>query len=362
MRAVEPVMSSNTPRVVPRINAIATAVPDCDVHARYADWVAEQLSGTREAAIFARMEQRGGIDHRYSVLTGRDAAMDFGSFYRDGGSPSTSERMRRYTEAAPGLALKAIAALPSTEGVTHLAVASCTGFMAPGLDQVVARKLGLDASVERVSIGFMGCYAGVTLLRTAAHIVRSQPQAKVLAVAVELCTLHLQETADLESLLAMGQFADGAAAVLVSAQGEGLALGEGLSAALEESADLITWTVGDTGFAMHLSGAVPGRLADALEDSDLVATIAGDERPEAWAVHPGGKSILDAVERGLGMPDDALRASRGVLSDFGNMSSATVIFVLERLMRQRPETGIALAFGPGLAMEGVRFGWVGADA
>ncbi|RJY08854.1 type III polyketide synthase [Aurantiacibacter aquimixticola] len=355
-------MGSNSERTVPRIEAIATAVPESDVHARYTSWAEAQLGKTREAALFARMEQRGGIAHRYSVLNERDAAMDFGSFYANGSSPGTGERMRRYGEAAPDLALKAAEKLPSTDGVTHLVIASCTGFMAPGLDQVVARKLGLAPDVERVSIGFMGCYAGVTLLRTAAHIVRSDPTARVLAIAVELCTLHLQETDDLESLLAMGQFADGAAAALVSANGEGLVLGEGLSAALEESADLITWHVGDTGFAMHLSGAVPGRLAEALEDSELIATISGEEKPQAWAVHPGGKSILDAVERGLQLPADALTASRGVLSDFGNMSSATVIFVMERLMREKPVSGVALAFGPGLAMEGVRFGWTNGDA
>lgn len=345
-------------RATPRINAIATAVPASDMHARYTQWAASQLAGKREAALYARMEARGGIDHRYSVLTDADTAMNFGSFYRNGQPPSTAERMRRYAQAAPELALEAVGALPGTEGVTHLVVASCTGFMAPGLDQVIARKLGLSSDVERVSIGFMGCYAGVTLLRTAGHIVRSDPNARVLAISVELCSLHLQETEDLESLLAMGQFADGAAAVLISASGDGLALGEGISATLEESEDLITWTVGDTGFAMHLSGAVPGRLADALDDPDLRATIEGDERPQAWAVHPGGRSVLDAVERGLNLPAEALRASRAVLSDFGNMSSATVLFVLERLMRERPEIGVALAFGPGLAMEGVRFGWV----
>ncbi|MDE1468410.1 type III polyketide synthase [Aurantiacibacter sp. D1-12] len=347
--------------VSPRINAIGTAVPLCDVHARYTAWAERQLD-KRSAAIFARMEQRGGIAHRYSVLTGADAAMDFGSFYMGDEQPGTAARMARYAEAAPGLALEAISRLPSLDGVTHLVVASCTGFMAPGLDQVISRKLGLAANVERVSIGFMGCYAGVTLLRTAAHIVRSQPDAKVLAVSVELCSLHLQATDDLESLLAMGQFSDGAAAVLVSANGEGLALGEGISAALEESEELITWTVGDTGFAMHLSGAVPGRLADALDDPDLQQTINGDAPPQAWAVHPGGRSVLDAVERGLALPADALSASRSVLNDCGNMSSATVLFVLQRLMEQKPANGIALAFGPGLAMEGVRFGWESADA
>lgn len=354
-------MGNEAHLVTPRVNAIATSVPKSDVHARYTKWAARQLP-ERKAAIFARMEARGGIDHRYSVLAGGDAALDFGSFYMSGSSPSTAARMQRYAHSAPDLAMQAIAALPSTAGITHLVIASCTGFMAPGLDQVIARQMGLAANVERVSIGFMGCYAGVTLLRTAAHIVRSQPGARVLAVSVELCSLHLQETDDLESLLAMGQFADGAAAAMISASGEGLALGEGISAALEESSDLITWTVGDTGFAMHLSGAVPGKLADALDDPQLQGTINGKRPPSAWAVHPGGRSVLDAVERGLNLPTDALNASRGVLSDFGNMSSATVIFVLERLMQERPENGVALAFGPGLAMEGLRFGWEHGDA
>ncbi|MBH5322296.1 type III polyketide synthase [Aurantiacibacter sediminis] len=345
----------------PRINAIATAVPRSDVHARYTKWASRQLP-ERSAAVFARMEQRSGIAHRYSVLTGADAALESGSFYMADDPPGTAERMHRYTEEAPGLALEAIGKLPSLEGVTHLVVASCTGFMAPGLDQVLARKLNLAPTVERVSIGFMGCYAGVTMLRTAAHIIRSQPQAKVLAVSLELCSLHLQETDDLEAMLAMGQFADGAAAVLLSAKGEGLGLGAGLSAALEESEDLITWTVGDTGFAMHLSGAVPGRLADALDDASLQSTICGDTRPKAWAIHPGGRSILDAVERALELPKEALSASRGVLHDYGNMSSATVLFVLQRLMAEKPESGVALAFGPGLAMEGVRFGWESGDA
>jgi len=355
-------MSDISARNAPRINAIATAVPDCDVHRRYTEWAARQLDDARKIALLRRMEARGGISHRYSVLSGSDAMMDYGSFYMGDSQPGTAARMQRYVAAAPDLAMQAIVGLPSTDGVTHVVVASCTGFMAPGLDQLIARRLGLPATVERVSIGFMGCYAGVTLLRTAAHIVRSDPAAKVLAVAVELCTLHLQETDDIESLLAMGQFADGAAAVLVSSEGEGLALGQGLSLALEQSDELITWTVGDSGFAMHLSGEVPGRLAVALDAPATQASILGDTPSQAWAVHPGGRSVLDAVERGLALPPDALEASRDVLDRFGNMSSATVLFVLEQLARERPANGIALAFGPGLAMEGVRFGWTDGHA
>ena len=349
----------------PRINAIATAVPAVECDASYHAWALRQLEGRREATLLGRMMQRSGIASRYTVLPDAATQQAEGSFYAAAEPPSTLDRMTVYAREAPELALEAIAQLGDLGGITHMVVASCTGFTAPGLDQVIARRLGLAPTVERVVVGFMGCYAGVTALRTAAHLVRSDPTALVLVVSVELCTLHLQPTDRLESLLAMGQFADGAAAAVVSAQGPGLALGEGLSLTLEDSHELITWTIGDTGFAMELSGEVPGRLAEALAQPE-VADVVTAGRPvsaiEAWAVHPGGKSIVDAVERGLGLPPEKVAASRAVLHDYGNMSSATVLFVLDRLMEQRPATGIALAFGPGLAMEGLRFGWTEGDA
>lgn len=345
---------------IPRITAIATSVPDLDVHAHYSAWAEAQLSDKRQRAAFARMIARGGIDHRWSVLSPADGQLAPGSFYNCGASPGTAQRMQRYGEAAPELALKAIAKLPDISGVTHLVLASCTGFVAPGLDQVIARRIGLSPSVERSVIGFMGCYAGITALRSAAHLVRSVPAARVLVIAVELCTLHMQQTGTIEALLAMSQFADGAAAALVAGTGEGIALGDGLSATLDQSEELITWNITDTGFAMHLSGAVPGRFGDALGDARLVESITGGKptnQIDAWAVHPGGRSVLDAVERGLGLPDDALATSREILRSFGNMSSATVMFVLEQMMATRPKQGVALAFGPGLALEGLHFGW-----
>ena len=349
----------------PRINAIATAVPAVECDASYHAWALRQLEGRREATLLGRMMQRSGIASRYTVLPDAATQQAEGSFYAAAAPPSTLDRMTVYAREAPELALEAIGQLGDLGGITHMVVASCTGFTAPGLDQVIARRLGLAPTVERVVVGFMGCYAGVTAVRTAAHLVRSDPAARVLVVAVELCTLHLQPTDRLESLLAMGQFADGAAAAVVSAQGPGLALGEGLSLTLEDSHELITWTIGDTGFAMELSGEVPGRLAEALAQPE-VADVVTAGRPvsaiEAWAVHPGGKSIVDAVERGLGLPPEKVAASRAVLHDYGNMSSATVLFVLDRLMEQRPATGIALAFGPGLAMEGLRFAWTEGDA
>lgn len=349
--------ASRRPTGIARINAFGTAVPGADAHAGYTRYAARQIADPREAKLFDRMTERGGIDHRYSVLAPVDVAMDPGSFYAGARSPGTAERMAIYAREAPELALAAIGELPDISDITHLVVASCTGFMAPGLDQVIARRLGLASDVERISIGFMGCYAGVTLLRTAAHVVRGNPDARVLAVSVELCTLHLQEDASLEQLLAMGQFADGAAAALVTGSGPGLVLGDGISAALEDSGDLITWAIGETGFVMQLSGAVPGRLVEALSDDATAAQLRRDGAIDAWAVHPGGKSILDAVERALAVPADALDTSRAILREFGNMSSATVLFVMQRMMAQRPANGVALAFGPGLAMEGVRFHW-----
>lgn len=340
------------------INRLSTAVPGCDFEKDYRAWAMRQLKGRREAKLYARMSERSGIEHRWSVLSEEDARLDEGDGFYSAEAPSTALRMTIYAEEAPKLALAAIRKLGELGHITHLVVASCTGFVAPGIDQIVARRLGLPDDVERVLIGFMGCYAAVTALRTARHIVRSEPQARVLVVTVELSTLHHQQTVDIEPLLAGAQFGDGAAAAIVSGCGTGLSIGAGIAAALEESDQLITWQIGDTGFRMRLSGQVPGRIGAALKRPDVRQRILGDgEKPAAYAVHAGGRSILDAVAEGLELDPHSLDHSRGVLRDFGNMSSSTLMFVLKRFMQERPESGVALAFGPGLAMEGFRFEW-----
>lgn len=346
----------------PRVNAIATAVPAHDIHRAFIGWAEAQLSDPRERALFDRMASRSGIANRWSVLPEGRSPIDEGGFYAGGFMPPTSARMALYAEHAPALALQAIAKLPDLSGITHLVVASCTGFIAPGIDQIVAARLGLPGSVERLLIGFMGCYAAVTALKTARHIVRSEPTARVLVVTVELSTLHLQPVTEIEPLLAMLQFGDGAAAALVTSDGPGVALGEPFAATIDASESLIRWNIGDTGFAMHLSGEVPARLASALGDEETRAALTGGVDPsgiDGWAVHAGGRSILDAVEQSLSLAAEALAPSRAVLHDNGNMSSSTLMFVLERLFAQRPEKGVALAFGPGLAAEGLRFGWTG---
>lgn len=345
------------------INAIAGVTPDHDVHHLFIDWAQAQVEDPRMRKLFMRMAERSGIEHRWSVLPPAPGDLPHdrpGGFYH-GPSPATSTRMKAYAEAAPTLALGAIAKLReqvALEGVTHLVVASCTGFVAPGIDQIIARELGMP-NVERTLVGFMGCYAAVCALRTAHHIVRSDPEARVLAVTVELCSLHLQETQQLESLLAMLQFSDGAAAALVTAEPKGFEMSHLFSAALEDSSSLIQWNVGDTGFEMTLSGEVPGRIQHALADEAVRQRLYNGWRPDeidTWAVHAGGRSILDAVERGLELPQGALFASRDILARYGNMSSATLMFVLALLM-ERPDVGkgVAIAFGPGLAAEGFHF-------
>ena len=346
------------------LNAIGTAVPDHDVHHAFIAWARARIEPA-SARVFERMATRSGISHRWSVLpvsADGGSPVDAGGFYADDPHPGTADRMAIYAAAAPDLALSAIASLGDMvqlDGITHLVVASCTGFVAPGIDQIIARRLGLSHDVERLLVGFMGCYAAVAALRSARHIVRSDPTARVLVVTVELSTLHLQAATAIEPLLAMLQFGDGAAAALVSADPTGFAIETPFAATLPDSHDLIRWDITDHGFAMHLSGEVPGRIASALTDGAFATAATGGQDPttiDGWAVHAGGRSILDAVANSLHLPADALAASRDVLADNGNMSSATLMFVLARMLDgPRVTRGVALAFGPGLAAEGFGF-------
>lgn len=347
------------------LNAVATAVPGHDIHHAFIDWARARIPEPQQARLFDRMAARAGIGHRWSVLPplacGGSPVAE-GGFYGDPDLPGTARRMELYAQAAPELALTAIHQLASGRPlgtITHLVVASCTGFVAPGIDQIIARRLGLPPSVERLLVGFMGCYAAVAALRSARHIVRSDPQARVLVVTVELSTLHLQAVDALEPLLAMLQFGDGAAAALVTAEPEGFAIDSPFATTLPASDALIRWTITDQGFAMHLSGEVPGRIAEGLANPAFATAVTGGREPasiDGWAVHAGGRSILDAVERSFALAPDALSASRAVLAENGNMSSATLMFVLARMLEGgRVDNGVALAFGPGLAAEGFGF-------
>ena len=347
------------------LNRIGTSVPAHDVHGMFVSFASMLLPNDRLRRVFGRMAERSGIAHRYSTL--RPAVepagqtFDGDGFYRLGGFPGSAARMARYEAAALPLALTAVDRLGADarlRDVTHLVVTSCTGFYAPGLDLQLTRALGLKPSVERTLVGFMGCYAAFNALKLARHIVRSEPGSRVLLVNLELCTLHLQETPDLEQVLSFLVFADGCAASLVTAEPFGLALDRFHAELLPDTAPLITWRIGDAGFDMVLSGQVPGAISAGLARSaPRILAGADAERPELWAVHPGGRSVLDAVQTALGLTPEALADSRAVLRDFGNMSSATILFVLDRIMRtaRRGASGIAMGFGPGLVAETLRF-------
>jgi predicted naringenin-chalcone synthase len=351
------------------INRIGTAVPQHDVHQTFIGFVDQFLPERKDKLIFRRMVQRSGIEHRYSTLPpseNLEAAADQEGFFRPRQFAGTAARMKRFETHAVDLAQQAVEALNLNEdlaSITHMVVASCTGFTAPGVDQQLMERLGLNPSIERTMVGFMGCAAAVNALKVAHHIVRSEPSAKVLVVNLELCTLHLQETSDLEVILGALLFGDGCAASLVSAEPKGIALRDFRVATIPDTRNLITWRIGDAGFEMSLSGEVPQQITKALRHegtrNDDGGILRGQNKDDfdLWAVHAGGRTILDAVEQGLDLGPEALRWSRGVLRDFGNMSSATLMFVLGRIMQDAPASsnGFGMAFGPGLVAETFRF-------
>ena len=345
------------------INRIATAVPTHEVHGKFLEYAPSLLTDDRSRRLFRRMAERAQIERRYSFVEPDPSPdrLDRVGFFRRGAFPDTAARMGFYEEHALGLARKALAGLDLAavrEEVTHLIVTTCTGFYAPGLDLQVVEEFALDPGVERTFVGFMGCQAALPALKLATHVVRSRPEARVLILNLELCTIHLQETSDLEQILSFVIFADGCAASLVSAEPSGIEIGGFRTAVIPASRDQITWHIGGSGFRMWLDGAVPATIARGLPGH--VGALLGGRDPaevDLWAVHPGGRSVLDAVEESLGLDGDALAASRGVLRDHGNMSSPTVMFVLGRMLDGRggDGAGCALAFGPGLTAEAMTF-------
>jgi alpha-pyrone synthase len=345
------------------LNRIATAVPEHDVHDGFVVFAEKMLGDPWLHTFFRRMVSRANIAHRYSFLDPRKGPGQFSSydaqeFYRPGNFPNTALRMELFEQSAPVLMRKAVDRLALNEkersSITHVLVTCCTGLYAPGLDVEIVDHVGLSAGVERTMVGFMGCSAAINALKLARHIVRSDPEAGVLMVNLELCTLHLQETQALEQVLSFLIFADGAAASLITGCELGFALDSFKALMVPETRGLITWKIRGLGFDMLLSGQVPAELGRVLHEGELMAERDGID---LWAVHPGGRSILDAVEKALELPADALTASREVLSCFGNMSSATIMFVLQRMMQQAGpgQSGCAMSFGPGLTAETMRF-------
>jgi alpha-pyrone synthase len=348
------------------LNRVAVAVPEYEVHDTFVRFAERLLRDRRSRLLFDRMVARSEIQKRWSCLApareGSNDSLDADGFYTSGRFPTTAERMSRYEREAPALAMKAVDRLglgDTTREVTHLILTSCTGLSAPGVDLEVMRRCNLNPSIERTVVGFMGCNAAINALKLARHIIRSDPDSRVLIVSVELCTLHLQESEDIERLLSFLLFGDGCSAALISAEPSGFALDRFHAELVPEAAEQITWTIRDFGFDMVLSGQVPATIAGALRSaSDRVLSGSSAESIDLWAVHPGGRTVLDAVQGAFDLNQSALAASRAILRDYGNMSSPTVLFVMEAMMREKVPAGArgcAMAFGPGLTAETMLF-------
>jgi predicted naringenin-chalcone synthase len=274
--------------------------------------------------------------------------------------------MVHFREQAIPLAVRASCTALERAGVraraiTHLVTVCCTGFAAPGIDVQLIKQLGLADTVERIQVGFMGCHGAINGLRVAQALAGAHAEAHILLCAVELCSHHYHYGWDPKKIVANALFGDGAAAVVgrVSATSEAWRVAATGSCLFPDCEYAMTWTIGDHGFDMTLSSKVPA-LLEANVRSWFVAWLAGEGLTIAtvasWAIHPGGPRILDAVEKALGLEADATAVSREVLAEHGNMSSPTVLFVVDRLRQlQAPRPCVALGFGPGLVAEAVLF-------
>ena len=358
------------------IHGIGTAVPEHFMVQADAAEMAHALAGPegRGERTLKALYRRSGVGKRHSVLLERAAGSmeERQSFYDPDPAPgdqgpTTAARMARFEAEAPPLAALAARNALAEAGweptdITHLVTVSCTGFFAPGLDAALIDILGLSRQVQRTHVGFMGCHGAMNGLRVASSFTGADPEARVLLCAVELCSLHLAYGADPEDLVANAIFGDGAAALVGMAPSEPRSLGDWTVAAngtilIPSSGDAMSWRIGDHGFRMTLSARVPDLIQAHLKDW-LREWLAGEglalEEVAGWAVHPGGPRILTAAEQALGLEKDATRLPREVLSEFGNMSSATILFILQRLRRESaPRPLVALAFGPGLVAEAV---------
>ncbi|MEM6689576.1 MAG: type III polyketide synthase [Planctomycetota bacterium] len=321
----------------------------------------------------AALYRRTGIDFRGTVLVdaedepGPDAEslrsrLRHPLDHSDRG-PSTGDRMKWYQQFAGQLASEAAvagltAAAVEPEAITHLVVVTCTGFASPGVDYHLMDALGLPADVQRIQVGFMGCHGAINGLRAVQGICAANPSSVVLMVCVELCSLHYQYGPQTDRIVSGALFADGAAALV--AQGDDSenwqpSISGTASYRIPGTKDDMTWHVGDHGFEMTLRATVPGIIEQHLPEVLCETLGRFNLSPKdicGWAVHPGGVRIVDAVKNGMKLNDSQVEDSLEVLRQHGNMSSPTMLFVLERFIRQQiPRPWLMLGFGPGLAVE-----------
>ena len=311
---------------------------------------------------------QSGIDTRYSVIPDYSNTIHNWEFYPQTENldpfPSLEKRMEYFNRHAATLSTDAIkncinGKIHSTE-ITHLITVSCTGMSAPGLDLQVMELMNLDANIYRTSVNFMGCYAAIHALKIADAICKNDTTARVVIVCTELCTLHFQRESSMNSITSGLLFADGSAAVLVthdSFSEQGLRLNGFYSEIIPKGKKDMSWELSSSGFLMTLSGYVPELIEEDFNSLvNKASAHIGINRNEIneWCIHPGGKRILDAIYRSLHFKNEELNHAYSVLKEYGNMSSPTILFVLDKIMKepkQKNQNIFAAAFGPGLTME-----------
>lgn len=356
-----------------RILGIVTATPERQISQQdAADLATAFTSDEQQPRALAAIYRQTRIRSRGSVLLEDPGMRGYSqSFFPPATAdtphgPTTAARMQRYAAEVSPLAIRAArraiedARIPST-AITHLITCSCTGFSSPGFDIELIGALDLAASVSRTHVGFMGCHGAFNAIRVAEAFTASDSRSVPLVVCAELCSLHFQYGAQSDVVVANSIFADGAAALVGSATQDGERAERGWtlrrqwSALIPDSVHEMGWRIGDHGFEMSLAAAVPAVVGRHLPGIvDAACAEAGLHRREigAWAVHPGGARVLSGVEDALALPVGALAVSREVLAEHGNMSSGTILFILERLRRSGVAGPcMAMAFGPGLAVE-----------
>lgn len=312
-----------------------------------------------ESPVARRVWRNAGVERRHGVVD--PCAEDVSGW-------GTAQRMRRFLAEAVPLGKEALGACLHDAGlgpadVGLLTVVSCTGYATPGLDILLARDLGMRDTVERLHVGHMGCYAALPGLAAAADAAAARGKVALL-LCLELPSLHVQprtDELDVEQIVAHALFGDAAAAVVVTpgAGPGGLCVVDVAARTDQAHAGMMSWDVTDRGFRMGLSPRVPDVLrrhvAEVVTDLlDANGVSRGDVA--GWAIHPGGPRIIDVVQRELGLSDTDVAQSRAVLRDCGNCSSATVLLILDRIVRRCPprpgEAIVSLAFGPGLTLYG----------
>ncbi|MEO5947563.1 MAG: type III polyketide synthase [Chitinophagaceae bacterium] len=352
-----------------KITSIGTAVPDFK-HKQSAilDFMQRvyALPETEQRKL-KYLYRQGGIESRYSVIPDYSCATNEWQFYPASENlepfPNLELRMQLFKQYAAALSMKAInACLEKVSGqkITHIITVSCTGMTAPGLDLELLELLNLPASTFRSSVNFMGCYAAIHALKIADAFCKADKDANVLIICTELCTLHFQKIPTIDNLTSSMLFADGAAALLVSGNiaAEGLSIDHFYSTVATGGKNDMAWELSSTGFLMTLSGYIPDLIEknfDELVMNALEKASITKEDITHWCIHPGGKKILEAVHKSLGFSNGQLQPCYDVLKEYGNMSSPTVLFVLEKIMdalEKKENCKIfGAAFGPGITME-----------